>query len=143
MPLSHYLMTLEESGKNLLVFRDNEVIFSSASRGVAPLIEAIDSIGRHRLRGAVTADRIVGKAAALLNAYMGAREAHALLISAAAKQTLTDHGLRFVFLEETEAIKSPDGVLSCPFERLVRDISDPEEAYFRIKAKLAELWNPL
>lgn len=139
MPLSRYLSTLKESGKNLLVFRGDEVIFSSASKGVAPLIEAIDSIGRRRLRGVVTADRIVGKAAALLNAHMGAGEVHALLISAAAKEALTYHRLRFVFLEETEALKSPDGVLPCPFERLVRDISDPNEAYVRIKAKLAEL----
>ncbi len=137
--MSHYLALLEESGMNLLVFRDGEVIFSSASRGVAPLIEAVDAVGREGLEGVVTADRIVGKAAALLNVYMGAVEVHAMLISSGAKEALGDHGVGFVFREETDAIKMRDGVIFCPFERLVQGVSDPEEAYLRIREKLLEL----
>ncbi len=137
--MSRYLDLLEESGKNLLVFRDGEVIFSSGSRGVAPLIEAVDTFGREGLKGIVTADRIVGRAAALLNVYMGAVEVHALLISAGAKEVLGGHGVGFVFREETDAIKMRDGVVFCPFERLVQGVSDPEEAYHLIRAKLSNL----
>lgn len=137
--MSRYLNLLEDSGENLLVFRDGEVIFSSASRGVAPLIEAIDAVGRDGLKGVVTADRIVGKAAALLNVYMGASEAHAMLISSGAKEVFRERGIGFVFLEETDAIKMRDGVIFCPFERLVQGISDAGEAYREIKAKLAGL----
>lgn len=136
--MSHYLSKLKESGQNLLIFREDEVIFSSADRGVTPLIEAIDKIDRGRLRGVITADRIVGRAAALLNIYLGAVEVHAMLISSKAKEALQDNGLRFQFWEETDAIKMRDGVVFCPFERLVQEISDPEEAYIKIKAKLAE-----
>lgn len=136
--LSRYLSKLKESGQNLLIFRKGDVIFSSADRGVTPLIEAIDTIGRHRLRGVITADRIVGRAAALLNIYLGAVEVHAMLISVGAKGALQDHGVKFQFWEETDAIKMSDGVIFCPFERLVQDISDPEEAYLKIKAKLAD-----
>jgi hypothetical protein len=130
---------LEDSGQNLLVFRDGEVIFSSGSRGVAPLVEAVDAFSREELMGVVTADRIVGRAAALLNVYMGAVEVHALLISAGAKEVLGEHGVGFVFREETDAIKMRDGVIFCPFERLVQAISDPEEAYLMIRAKLSDL----
>lgn len=137
--MSRYLTLLEESGQNLLVFRDGEVIFSSASRGVAPLIEAVEAVGREGLEGVVTADRIVGKAAALLNVYMGASEVHAMLISSGAKEALGDHGVVFVFREETDAIKMRDGVVFCPFESLVQGVSDPEEAYLRIRAKLSEM----
>ncbi len=137
--LSRYLSLLKESGQNLLVFRGRNVIFSSASKGVKPIVEAIEEFGRYGLRGVVTADRIVGKAAALLNVYMGAGEVHALLISAGAKKALCEHGVRCEFLEETDAIKARDGVVFCPFERMVQDVSDPEEAYYRIKAKLSEL----
>lgn len=137
--MSRYLTLLEESGQNLLVFRDGEVIFSSASRGVAPLIEAVDTVGREGLEGVVTADRIVGKAAALLNVYMGAVEVHAMLISSGAKEVLWGHGVGFEFWEETDAIKMRDGVVFCPFERLVQGISDPVEAFHAIRAKLSEL----
>ena len=137
--MSRYLALLEDSGQNLLVFRDGELIFSSGSRGVAPLVEAVDAFGREGLMGVVTADRIVGRAAALLNVYMGAVEVHALLISAGAEEVLGGHGVGFVFREETDAIKMRDGVVFCPFERLVQGVSDPEEAYLMIRAKLSDL----
>jgi hypothetical protein len=130
---------LDVSGENLLVFRNGEVIFSSASRGVAPLIEAVEAVGREGLEGVVTADRIVGKAAALLNVYLGASEVHAMLISSGAKEALGNHRVGFVYREETDAIKMRDGVLFCPFERLVQGVSDPKEAYLKIRAKLSEM----
>ena len=137
--MSRYLAMLEDSGQNLLVFKDGELIFSSGSRGVAPLVEAVDAFGREGLMGVVTADRIVGRAAALLNVYMGAVEVHALLISAGAEEVLGEHGVGFIFREETDAIKMRDGVVFCPFERLVQGVSDPEEAYLMIRAKLSDL----
>jgi hypothetical protein len=127
---------LKESGFNLLVFRRGELIFSSGNRGILPLIEAIENLEIGDNGSLLTADRIVGRAAALLNLYMGVSEVHALLISAGAKELLKEHRVDFQFKEETDAIKMKDGVIFCPFERLVQDISDPKEAYVKIKAKL-------
>ena len=137
--LSSYLSVLEGSGMNLLVFSGGEVVFSSEKKGIVPLLEAIDAIGGERLGDLVTADRIVGRAAVLLNVYLGAREVHAVLISAGAKGLLLERGIPFEFREETDAIKMRDGVIFCPFERLVQGVSDPVEAYDRIRAKMAEL----
>ena len=137
--MSRYLEQLVNSENNLMVFREDELIFSSSGRGIAPLIEAIDAIGRVNLRGVVTADRVVGKAAALLNLYMGASEVHAGVISSGAKKLLSEHGVGYEYLEDTDVVKAKDGVVFCPFEKLVWDVSDPEEAYALIRAKLAEL----
>ena len=137
--LSSYLSVLEGSGMNLLVFSGGEVVFSSEKKGIVPLLEAIDAIGGEGLGDLVTADRIVGRAAVLLNVYLGAREVHAVLISAGAKGLLLERGIPFEFREETDAIKMRDGVIFCPFERLVQGVSDPVEAYDRIRAKMAEL----
>jgi hypothetical protein len=138
MTLSRYLDELEDLGMNLLVYSGGELVFSSDKNGIVPLIDAIDVIGEEGWGDLVTADRIVGKAAVLLNVYLGAGEVHAMLISAGAKDLLSDRGIPFVFREETDAIKMRDGVIFCPFERLVQDISDPEVAYAKIRAKLAE-----
>ncbi len=137
--MSRYLEQLVNSENNLMVFRGDELIFSSSGRGIAPLIEAIDAIGTESLRGVTTADRVVGKAAALLNLYMGAAEVHAGVISSGAKKLLSEHGVGFEFLEDTDVVKAKDGVVFCPFEKLVWDVSDPEEAHALIRAKLAEL----
>ncbi len=137
--MSHYLEQLMNSENNLMVFREDELIFQSQGRGIAPLIEAIDTVGSENLRGVTTADRVVGKAAALLNLYMGACEVHAGVISSGAKKILSEHGVQYQFLEDTDVVKAKDGVVFCPFEKLVWDVSDPEEAHTLIRAKLAEL----
>ena len=129
---------MEKTGLSLLIYRDGEVVFSSASRGIRPLLDAIDALSREELRGAVVADKIVGRAAALLIVYMEAAEVHAALISKTAKEVLRRHGLGPHFAREVQAIKGREGVAICPFERLIQGVSDPEEAYEKIKAKMAE-----
>jgi hypothetical protein len=137
--LENYLVALVKSKKNLLIYRNDEIIFSSEARGVKPLIEAIDELGPKRLKGVVTADRVVGKAAALLNVYMKAREIHALIISNRAEKFLQDNGCQYFFRERVDAIKTENGEDLCPFEKLVWDIGDPREAYMIIKDKLTKL----
>ena len=114
---------------NLLVFRGDEIIYSSSGKGVSPLLGAIEEVGLEALEGVLTADRIVGRAAALLNLYMGASEVH----------LFRGHGVVYDFVEETDVVKDVDGVIFCPFERLVQGMSDPKEAFFSIREKLAEM----
>ncbi len=104
-----------------------------------PIIEAIEGLDMEGLGELVTADRIVGRAAVLLNIHLGVSEVHAMLISTGAKDLLLEHGIGFQFREETDAIKMKDGVIYCPFESMVQGISDPEEAYIKVKAKLGEM----
>ena len=124
---------------NLLVFRGDEIIYSSSGKGVSPLLGAIEEVGLEALEGVLTADRIVGRAAALLNLYMGASEVHTLVISAGSEDLFRGHGVVYDFVEETDVVKDVDGVIFCPFERLVQGMSDPKEAFFSIREKLAEM----
>lgn len=136
--MNRYLEELEKTGSSLLIYKGGEVIFSSASGGMKPLLEAIETLSGEVLSGTIVADKIVGRAAALLIAYMGVMEAHAGVISATAVKVLRRHGISYHFGEEVEAVKSRDGVIVCPFEKLVQEVSDPEEAYNRIRAKMSE-----
>ena len=136
--MSRYLEQLVNSENSLMVFKVDELVFSSSGRGIAPLVEAIDTVSREGLAGVTTADRVVGKAAALLNLYIGASEVHAGVISSGAKELLSEYGVGYEFLEDTDVVKAKDGVVFCPFEKLVWDVSDPEEAHALIRAKLAE-----
>jgi len=136
--LTRYLEELESARLSLLIYRDGEVVFSSAGGGIRPLLDAVDALGREGLRGSIVVDKVVGRAAALLAVYMGAAEVHAALISAGAKKVLRRSGIRFHFHRETPAIRSRDGAGLCPFERIVQGISDAEEAYRKIRARMSE-----
>ena len=134
-----YLRFLEERGLDLAIFKDGELVFSSAQEGLSPLVRAIEEVGLERLRGCVVADRVIGRAAALLICLMGAREAHALVMSKGALRALEEHGIIARARELVEHITAPDGKSPCPFERLVEDVEEPEEAYRLIVKRLKEL----
>ncbi|MCW4050310.1 MAG: DUF1893 domain-containing protein [Candidatus Bathyarchaeota archaeon] len=133
--MNQYLEALEQSGNSLMIYKDDELIFESASKGIRPHLEAIDKHGED-LKGSVMVDKIVGRAAALLILYSKARKVFAALISEPGRQVLEEHNLDFSYVEYTEHIKMKDGRIFCPFERMVQDISDPDEAYVAIVEKM-------
>ena len=137
--MNKYLKQLEETEANLVVFKDDKVIFTSDRRGVSPLIEVIDQIGLDELKNVVTADRIVGKAAVLLNAYMGSKAVYAMVMSTAAVETVDKFGLEYSHRELVDYIVNRDGTGMCPFEQLVRDMKDPHNAFHKIKEKIVEM----
>ena len=131
-----YLAELDRSGMCLMVWKGGKVIFSSSNKGIRPHIEAIDELGRNVLRGSVIADKIVGRAAALLILYSIPTEVHAGVITTKARELLEMGGVLVRPDCEVYAIKERDGRIYCPYEAMVQGISDPEEAYFAIVAKL-------
>lgn len=134
-----YLAELDRSGMCLMVWRGGEVVFSSPSKGIRPHLEAIERLGRDALRGSVMADKIVGRAAALLMLYSVPAEVHAGVITMKARELLEAGGVVVRPGGEVTAIKERDGRIYCPFEAMVQGISDPEEAYPAIVAKLRGL----
>jgi len=137
--LNKYLEQLEETEANLVVFKDDKVIFTSDRRGVSPLIEVIEQIGLDELKNVVTADRIVGKAAVLLNAYMGSKAVYAMVMSTAAVETADKFGFEYSHRELVDYIINRDGTGMCPFEQLVKDMKDPHNAFHKIKEKIVEM----
>jgi hypothetical protein len=137
--MNKYLEYLERTGKSLIIYRKGEIIFQSDKKGIRPHLIAIERLGREALQGTVMVDKIVGRAAALLIMYSGASEVHAALISSGGKELFQKMGVVFTFNEETEAIKVKEGKIFCPFEKMVQGITDPEEAYRKIVAKMKEL----
>lgn len=134
-----YLEELESKRLSLLIYRDGAVIFSSPGKGIKPLIDAIDSFIKEELRGTIIVDRIVGRAAALISAYMEAAEVHAGIMSTGAMEELRRNNIGFSYLNKTPNIRNLQDSDLCPFERLVQGIHDPLEAYELIKAKLLKV----
>ncbi len=138
--MSRYLRELRRRGLSLLIYDrgGRRVLYSSVERGIRPLIDAVETVGRSNLEGCIIVDKIVGRAAALIAVYVKASEVHAVVMSWGAERILHRSSIPYSFLVETSYIRGREGGV-CPFERSVEGVEDPEEAYRRIKGLLSRL----
>ena len=134
-PMNHYLDILEETGNSLMIYKHGELIFESSLKGIRPHLKAIDELGE-TLEGSLMVDKILGRAAAFLVVYSKAAEAMAVIVSSPGKSVMEKYGLKFSYREEVPHIKMENGVIYCPFERMVQGIDDPDEAYRAIVDKM-------
>lgn len=123
-------------GHTCVLMSDNDVI-TTDERGVLPLVKWIDE-GRN-FDNYSAADKVVGKAAALLYVSLGVKRIWAGVISKPAAQMFENHGIEYWYDTLTDAIINRKGDGFCPMETAVMDIDSPEEALVAIKNKLNEL----
>ena len=112
-------------------------VVASARRSVAPLIELCENGSSYV--GYSAADKIVGKAAALLYVYMGIKAVYADVLSVAAENVLRDNGIAYEYGEKVYYIINRKGDGPCPMEHAVANISSPQEALEAVKQKLKSL----
>jgi len=123
---------LTERQLTLCVVKEGFIIFESKTHGVSGFMEAVEEF-KSRLDGASVADRVVGKAIALLCVYVNARAIYAATISNAAKALLDGSSVYLEWDSLVENILSADRSKTCPFEQLVDRITDPADAYRKLK----------
>jgi len=114
-----------------------DVTHCSRRRGVAPLLELLEN--GTELKGFQAADRVVGKAAAMLYVLLGVAGVHAGVISESAKAVFDKAGIPCFYDKCVPAIFNRTMTGFCPMETAVKDINDPALAPAAVKAKLKEL----
>ncbi len=128
---------LKENAALTCAFVRGEEMLTSAERGVKPLV-ALAEEGK-RLQGFSCADRVVGRAAALLYVLLGAKEVHAEVLSRAGEEVFKAHKTAYGCDIFTERIVNRAGTGLCPMELATEGISDPAEGFHAIRNKLKEL----
>ena len=116
---------LNEQGLSLLVY-NNDSLSIHANRGVRDLLELL-SAEPERLRGAIVADKIIGKAAAALMATGGVQEVHTNVICTPARELLEQEGIKVFAREEVEKILNKDKTHMCPIDSQLEGIETVEE----------------
>ena len=116
--------------KNLsLVFAKNsKVIFETDREGLLGFLEAISEL-RDDLAETSVADRIIGKAAALLCTYSRVKAAFAVTLSDGGLSVLRDNQILYEYGKLVPSIHNLERTDQCPFEKLVENVSNPKEAY--------------
>ena len=119
------------------VLSDGNRLIKSRERVVKPLIGFIES-GKS-FKGFTAADKVVGKAAALLYALMGVSSLYASVISEGALTVCKSFGISVEYGALAQNIINRRGDGFCPMEQAVADISDPQTAFNAVKEKLKNL----
>lgn len=120
-----------------LVLCNGDTLYTSAKRGVIPMLEFIDS--KTNLKGFSAADKVVGKAAAALFAHAEVYEIHTDVISKPAADFLCAKGITFTYNSLVDNIINRKGDGICPMEQVTADIDDTNEAIAAIRKRLEEL----
>jgi hypothetical protein len=125
---------LLEKGFSLVIAKDGKIVFETKQSGVGGFLAAIDKFGKESLQEASVADRIVGRAAALLCVYCGIRAAYAVVLSEGGKEVLEENAVSLEFESLVPSILNRQKSGTCPFEKIVSTVFSSEEAYERLKS---------
>ncbi|MBR3835567.1 MAG: DUF1893 domain-containing protein [Clostridia bacterium] len=117
---------LKEKNATLVAVKGDEE-YISHDRGVAPILNIIDN-NPVLLNGASVADKVIGKAAAMLLAKYGVCEIHAVLISEKALDYLKTKPIKVTYDSEVDCIINRDKTDMCPMEKSVLFTDDENEA---------------
>lgn len=124
---------LRQKNLNLVIAKNGKIIFENGFKGIRGLLHATEKLGKASM-GSSIADRIVGRAAALLCVYSKAASVFAVTISGEAIQVLEDNKVFYRFQNHVPNILNYEGNDICPFEKLVIDLTKPEKAYKKLKS---------
>ncbi len=113
-----------------------EQTYVSDKSGILPLLVFAKS---GVFEGFSAADKIVGKAAALMYAYLGVSRVYAEVMSRTAIDVFTAHGIEFEYDTLTDMIINRRGDGACPMEEAVANTDDCNEAVTLIEDKLKSL----
>lgn len=127
------LRVLNQNGLSLLV-RNRGITTQHTNRGVSDLLSLIEN-EPDRLRGAVVADKMIGKAAAALMAAAGVKKVYTNLICTPARELLEKEGIPVVAKEEVEMILNRDQTGQCPIDARLENIETVEECLKILQGK--------
>lgn len=126
--------TLLKEKDATLVIANGENVCVYFERGIKTLLSLLQN-NPQLLKNAQVADKIVGKAAALLMIVGGVKEVYAETISESAIKVFQKHQVPFTFAISTPQIINRAGTGPCPMESCVEGIDDPACAYEALKQK--------
>lgn len=116
---------LYDNDLKLVVMKNGEPIATSVDRGIKPIYDVYTK-ELHHLDGAYIADRVTGKAAAMLLAEGGVKGVYTDLISDAAIEVLDQFPILVEYGKRVPFILNREGDDMCPIEKISRGVQDVE-----------------
>lgn len=117
-----------------IVLIDEKEIIVSDQKGIIPLLELINS--NKELSNFSIADKVVGKAVAILILKANIKNVYAKTLSVSAKNLLEKRHINVKYSFLVDIIKNKDNTDICPMEKAIANIDDIEEGYRILKEKV-------
>jgi hypothetical protein len=124
---------LDDDDLTLVIVKGGRVLFETGSRGISGFLCAVESLG-DGLEGSSVADKVVGKAVALLCVYCRVIAVSASVFSERASRVLKESGVHVEWGSLVESVLDRDKEGLCPFEEAVAGVVSPLEAYRRLRS---------
>ena len=122
---------LNKNNLSLVIIKQSDLIFETSSQGIKSFLETIERF-KTKLEGASVADKVVGKAIALLCVNTKIKEIYAKTFSEQGEEIFKKYSIKYEYDYLVKKILNRNGTDMCPFEKLVLDISDPDEAFVKL-----------
>lgn len=135
--MEHAQRYLAESKASIVAIKDQRILGERKEFGLRPFLELIDEMGP-ALSECVVGDRILGRASALLCRYSKVRGVYSPTGTKTAIALLIMGGIACQVDSLVPFITNIDGNDMCPFEKLLQDVDDPQQAYDLLYEKLME-----
>ena len=119
---------LLDKNLTLAIAKNGQIIFQTDSHRISGFINAIDTLGT-QLNGASVADRVAGKALALLCVYAGINEVYAEVLSKKAQALFEENKVACQWKQLVDNVLDLNKTDMCPFEKAAANISDPKDSY--------------
>ena len=128
---------LQTKELTLVIVKNGQLLFETKETRIKGFLEAIEKSG-NSLNGSAIADKVVGKAIALLCVYAKVSAVYAKVISIEAKSLFEKHKINHEWQIIVKEILNFEKNQTCPFEMKAKNMTDPEKTYIE-KLKPGEL----
>ncbi len=124
---------LQRDALAFAIVKRGALVRTGTRDGIGELLEAVDALGEEA-RGASLADKIVGKAVAMVARAAGIHAVYATLASQAALDALAQDGVPLTYKCLVPLILNKRNDGPCPMERLTLPFADPKDAVAALRA---------
>ena len=136
--LRNAVTILKEEQKSCVILSEDGAVRCSDAIGIKPLMVELRA-DRKAFQGSVIADKVVGKAAALLAVLGEVQAVFGRVMSEGAVSIFEKHQIPYKFETLVPYIenRTKDGM--CPMEETVQLVENPEEAFEALEKTIARL----
>jgi Domain of unknown function (DUF1893). len=128
----------EEQKASCVILKPKGEVVISNDFGIKPLMIELRE-DKRAFVDAVIADRVVGKAAALLGVLGGVCQMYGEIMSEAACKVLEDNHITYAYGRQVPYIENRDNTGKCPMEETVWEIDDAHQAFDALEVTIARL----